>query len=195
MISIAERNPRINVKDLSFNDPKPLGRIRPDVDLRHGINWAITAMDRVPSLPNELKEAIAELDTEFYLFSTQTQYGNMQKVGTSESYLRGGYIEKKTGLKMLLCERAEQARNEGRDINRDEAEEVRNALLLLAQSTEKVGKPKESGYFRIAAEHPELLVWLAEIITFQESTLSIPDYSTSRFQYDESPFVPVLRRF
>jgi hypothetical protein len=195
MISLAESSPRINIKELSFNDSKPSGRIRPEVDLTHGINWATTALERVPSLPEELKEAISELDVEFYLFSTQTQYSNMQKLGTPEAYLKGDYIQKKTGMKMLLCERAERLRNENRDINSEEAEEIKRTALLCADSLEMARKPKVSGYLRIAGEHPELLVWLAEMITFQESTLSLPDYYSPQFQPHDPSSLPIVRRF
>lgn len=195
MISLAERTSRISIKDLVMEEPRTPGRLRPEIDLTHGINWAHTVLEST-SLPEHFKGSIKFLDSErLVLFATETQYENMKKLGTWEEYMKGNYIQKKTGIKLLLSEKAEIARSEHRNMTHEDAVDVKDALLELSKSAEDINELEISEHLRTVADYPEVLVWLAEILTFQESTLSIPDYSRRNMPLNETRPMPSVRRF
>jgi hypothetical protein len=58
MISLAEKTGSINVKDLSFSEPKPSMRIRPVLNFVGGFRGARQLFEQIPSLPTSLAEAV-----------------------------------------------------------------------------------------------------------------------------------------
>jgi hypothetical protein len=196
MISLAENGSRINIKELAFSEPHVPKRLQSEKDFSGGIWFARSAMEGIPSLPEELKSAVDKLDHQSRLFASESNYENLKRTGTREGYLAGNFLQKSLGIKMFLIETAEHLRSENRDMSNDEAEEIKEALLSYAKSADDEGNREVFNHLQIIANYPEVLVWVAEVLTFQESTLSIPNYSqTKKIIASDMPEVPVVRKF
>jgi hypothetical protein len=192
MISLAEKEQRINIKELAFRDPQPPKRLKPEVDFSSNISWANTAMENVTFLPKRLKTSINELDLRLLLFESDNRIPILKERGTWQHLIEGNFDDQVAGLKLLLITNAESARANNRDINKTEAEGIRYNILSMI---DEIGWEGISEHLQLVANYPEVLVWVAEVLTFQESTLTIPDYSQADEIIATKPEMPVRRRF
>jgi hypothetical protein len=84
------------------------------------------------------------------------------------------------------------ARSEERDITTAETQQISKTFLKLAR---KVHWAEQAENFRIAARYPDVMALLYEAIAYQETTLSLPDYSGTEFPVVDSAPMPHVRNF
>jgi hypothetical protein len=188
-------NRTINVKDLSLGEPKAHKRIRPVIDFSQEPTFAQELMGYIPSLPKKFRDALTKMDNIHTLFGDEEQMVTLTRNGrTWKDFLSKDFMSvdlDSTAMMLLFYETVKQARKENREINMEESERIRSTLYQIASREEN----EYGDNLREVANHPEVLVWMAEAITFQESTLSLPDYSSPEFQASDTPEVPVVRKF
>ncbi len=190
MIATLER--QLNIKELVFEQPVAPRRTRPEIDFSYGITWANTVLQSAPFLPDKFREAIDDLDKQAVIFDADIYMQTLKNKGTWQILITGNFEDQENALKLLLITKAEKARTESRDINAQEGQEIRKAIQIVAGDE---GWEEWSDRLRTISEYPDVLVWIAEALAFQESTLSLPDYSSAEFQASDTPEVPVVRKF
>ncbi len=194
MIAVQER--QLNIKDLQLKEPGVAKRVRPIIDFSGDISYFGELVPYIPNAPKAFCDAVIQWDKIITFFGDEEQMTVLSRNGirSFKDYLTEEFTSNDmdgASISLLLYDTVLSARTENRDPSRDELETVSTTLQQLALwRGGRYGKGLQE-----IAKHPELLLFMSEIITFQESTFSIPDYTDSEFQAVESPKVPTVRRF
>ncbi len=190
-----EKTQRLNVKDLQWKEPVAPKRLRPAVDFSKEPAFARELVGYIPDLPVEFRNAVVYLDNLGTIFGDKEQIDLLyRKDRTWRDYISEEFMSQdldSTAMMLLFHEAVQDARNENRNPGKDELSMVTTALTDLASFRE--GQYADG--LREIANYPEFLLWMAEVIEFQESTLSIPDYSTPEFRSTETENMPAFRKF
>jgi hypothetical protein len=188
-----EESKQINIKDLAFDAPQRSGGVRPAIDFSRDISFPEDLWEYTPIVPEKVRNAVNELDRETGLFISQDQLPFLRKNNrTWRDYIKGTSIMQNTGLGLLLIDSVEQARSEARDLSDDESSIIKETILQLSEDDEREG---DADILKVISSHPKLLAWIAEIITFKESTLSLPDHSKPELKVSTPASIPVVRKF
>jgi hypothetical protein len=189
----ATKRQKINIKDLTFSEPNKRNRIRPEIDFSQDISFPEDLQCYTKDTPYEVMNTINELDRNTSLFFSLSEITEIKNNDISwKDYIKRSSGWPVTGIGLLLVDCAEKARIEARDINNDELNLIKNTILQVASEEED---PNDAEDLLIVSEHPRLLVWMAEIITFKESTLSLTDFSKQAANLDVEQPLPIQRRF
>jgi hypothetical protein len=188
-----ELDSKLNIKELAFSEPKLSVGLHPAIDFSRDISFPEDLWRYTQHVSLETMNAVNELDRELGLFYTLEELSELKKINkTWRDYIKRSSDSPITGIGMLLIDCAEKARNEARDINYEEEKLIKHTIHQTANEEED---PDDAANLRIASKYPKLLVWMAEVITFKESTLSLPNYSKPAVKIDVDQQLPIQRRF
>jgi hypothetical protein len=198
MIAVQER--QLNIKDLQWAEPIAPKRFRPVVDFSAFVTYVSEPsqiFNQIPQLAEQFKKAYDNVKQIMQLTLSNNNTEDTAHVTDWDKFL-GSYLGadlphlQHVGLSMYLFYLSDLARKEKRDVSPDETDKITSILLLLSEKDER---KKDAKDLRILAQYPEVLVWLSEVVNFQESTLSIPNYSQAKKIIATNPEMPVRRRF